>query len=67
MSYTHKEVIMKGYKHEMPVCNYEGKCCMRKKWKCVALVNNDFDDERCHFQKETHYGPNLYDQRKGKK
>lgn len=43
-------------------CVYEGKCCMRTEDQtCTALRKTDFKDGRCHFQKETRKGPNLYD------
>lgn len=46
----------------MARCNYEGKCCMRlDNWECSALRKTDFKDGRCHFQKETRKGPNMYD------
>lgn len=54
----------------MAKCNWTNlPCCMRNEGNgefCEALGNTYFKDHKCHFRKESPYGPNLYDKEKSK-
>jgi hypothetical protein len=34
---------------------------------CKALQDVNFEDGKCHFRKESKYGPNLYDAEKNRR
>ena len=53
---------MSGMWFDQRHCMYGGDCCFRcDNRQCYLLNNTLFKNGRCHFQKETREGPNLYD------
>ena len=53
----------KGTKWKLIPCKWKGKCIHRTdEGRCSALRNADFVGE-CHFRKETHNGPFVWDEK----
>lgn len=67
MSYLSKG---NGFDDVSAICPYDDPCCMKvtrgKVSKCFALSETKFKDGQCHFRKVDPYGPNMYDEARGR-